>query len=59
MTSQLKKMVGATQQEKKTDFYEFYTDDDEPKEDDVESEVAEYFKNAKSLECLDKYPKIR
>ena len=48
----------ATQQEKKTDFYEFDTDDDKP-EDDLESEVAEYFKNAKSLECLDKYPKIR
>jgi len=49
----------ATQQEKKTDFYEFNTDDDEPEEDYLESEVAEYFKNAKSLECLDKYPKIR
>ena len=49
----------ATQQEKKTDFYEFDTNDDKPEEDDLESEVAEYFKNAKSLECLDKYPKIR
>ena len=27
--------------------------------DDLESEVAEYFKNAKRLDCLDKYPKIR
>ena len=47
------------QKEKKTDFYEFDTDDDESKEDDLESEVAEYFKNAKSLNCLDKYPKTR
>ena len=47
----------ATQQDKKTDFYEFDIDDDEPEEDDLESEVAKYFKNAKSLECLEKYPK--
>ena len=26
---------------------------------DLESEVAEYFKNVKHLDCLDKYPKIR
>ena len=43
---------------RKKDFYEFDTDD-EPTEDDVESEAAEYFKNAKSLDCLSKYPKIR
>ena len=49
----------ATQEEKKTDFYEFNTDDDEPEEDYLESEVVEYFKNLKSLEFLDKYPKIR
>ena len=49
----------ATQEEKKTDFYEFNTDDDEPEEDYLESEVIEYFKNVKNLECLDKYPKIR
>ena len=36
----------ATQQEKKTDFNEFNTDDNEPEEDYLESEVAEYFKNA-------------
>lgn len=36
------------QQEKKTDFYEFNTDD-EPEEDNLESEVADYFKNAKAL----------
>ena len=48
----------AQHKEKKKDFYEFDTDD-EPTEDDVESEAAEYFKNAKSLDCLSKYPKIR
>lgn len=45
-------------QQKKTDFYKFDTDD-EPEEDNLESEVADYFKNTKSLDCLDKYPKIR
>ena len=48
----------AQRKEKKKDFYEFDTDD-KPKEDDVESEAAEYFKNAKYLDCLSKYPKIR
>ena len=51
---------GTTQQkEKKTDFNEFNTDDDELKEDNLESEVAEYYMNVKSLDCLSKYPKIR
>ena len=45
--------------EKKRDFYEFDTDDDEQTEDDVENEAVEYFKNAKSLDCLSKYPKIK
>ena len=45
--------------EKKSDFYEFDTDDDEITADDVESETVEYFKNAKTLECLSKYPKIK
>ena len=47
----------ATQQEKKH-LHEFNTDDDKPEEDYLEGEVAEYFKKVKSLECLDKYPKI-
>ena len=42
------------QNEKKTDSYESDSDDDESKEDDLDSLVAEYFKNAKSLDCLDK-----
>ena len=45
--------------EKKRDFYEFDTDDDEQTEDDVENEAVAYFKNAKSLDCLSKYPKIK
>lgn len=49
----------ATQDEKKRDFYDFDTEDDEPTEDVVENEAAEYFRNAKSLDCLCKYPKIK
>ena len=45
--------------EKKRDFYEFDTDDDEPTEDNAESEAAEYFRSAKSLDCLGKYPKVK
>lgn len=46
--------------EKKRDFYEFDTDDDEPTaEDNAESEAAEYFRSAKSLDCLNKYPKVK
>ena len=45
--------------EKKSDFYKFDTDDDEITADDVEGETVEYFKNAKPLECLSKYPKIK
>jgi len=45
--------------EKKRDFYEFDTDDDEPTEDNAESEAAEYFRSVKSLDCLDKYPKVK
>ena len=44
-------LSAAQRKEKKKDFYEFDTDD-KPTEDDVESEAAEYFKNAKSLDCL-------
>ena len=45
--------------EKKGDFYEFDTDNDEPTEDNTENEAAEYFRNAKSLDSLNKYPKIK
>ena len=45
--------------EKKRDIYDFDTDDDEQTEDDIENEAVEYFKNAKSLDCLSKYPKIK
>ena len=41
---------------RKGTFYEFDTDDDEPTEDNAESEAAEYFRSAKSLDCLGKYP---
>ena len=44
---------------KKNDFYEFDTGDDEITADDVESEAVEYFKNAKTLEYLSRYPKIK
>ena len=37
---------GTQGKEKKKDFYEFDTDDDEITADDVESEAVEYFKNA-------------
>ena len=56
-------MMGVVQVEhkvkKKNDFYEFDTGDDEITADDVESEAVEYFKNAKTLECLSRYPKIK
>lgn len=45
--------------EKKGDFYEFDTDNDEPTEDNIENEAAEYFRSAKSLDSLNKYPKIK
>ena len=48
-----------TQDKEKNIFYEFDTDDDKITADDVESEVVEYFKNAKTLECLSRYPKIK
>ena len=50
---------GTQGKEKKNDFYEFDTGDDEIAADDVESEAVEYFKNAKTLECLSRYPKIK
>ena len=50
---------GTQGKEKKNDFYEFDTGDDEITADDVESEAVEYFKNAKTLECLSRYPKIK
>lgn len=49
---------GTQGKEKKKEFYEFDTGDDEITAD-VESEAVEYFKNAKTLECLSKYPKIK
>ena len=48
--------LNATTQNKKKDFYDFDTEDDEPTEDDAENEAAEYFRNAKGL-C--KYPKVK
>jgi len=50
---------GTQGKEKKKDFYDFDNDDDEITADDVESEAVEYLKNAKTLECLSKYPKIK
>ena len=50
---------GTQGKEKQNDFYEFDTGNDEITADDVESEAVEYFKNAKTLECLSRYPKIK
>ena len=54
-------LSAAQRKEKKKDFYDFheFDTDNEPTEDDIESEAAEYFKNTKSLDCLSKYPNIR
>ena len=52
--------VEAKNKGKKTDFYEFDTDDDDDHSaSGIESEAMEYFSNAKKLECLQKYPKIK
>ena len=51
-------LITTQNKEKKGDFYEFDTDDDEPTEDNTENEAAEYFKSTKSLDSLNKYPKI-
>ena len=45
---------------KKIDFYEFDTnDDDDHSASGIESEAMVYFSNAKKLECLQKYLKIK
>ena len=52
-------LSGMQGKEKKNKFYEFDTGDDKITADDAESEAVEYFKNAKTLECLSRYPKIK
>ena len=52
-------LSGMQGKEKKNNFYEFDTGDDKITADDAESEAVEYFKNAKTLECLSRYPKIK
>ena len=52
-------VVEAKDKEKKRDFYEFESDDDDQSANSTESEVMEYLSNAKTLECLHKHPKIK
>ena len=52
-------VVEAKYKEKKKDFYEFESDDDDQSANSIESEAMEYLSNAKKLECLHKYPKIK
>ena len=50
----------ATQaQNKRKDFYEFDTEDEDGTSDDVGTEAMEFLRNAKTLECLEKYPKVK
>ena len=44
-------------QNKRKDFYEFDTEDEDGTSDDVGTEAMEFLRNAKTPECLEKYPK--
>ena len=48
-----------TQAHKRKDFYEFDTEDEKSTSDDAETEAMEFLRNAKTLGCLEKYPKIK
>ena len=52
-------VVEAKDKEKKKDFYEFESDDDNQSANSIESEAMEYLSNAKKLECLHKHSKIK
>ena len=45
-------------QKNRKDFYEFDSEDEDTS-DDVGAEAMEFLRNAKTLECLEKYPKIK
>ena len=45
--------------DKRDTFYEFDSDDETCSTTDVESEVMEFLRSAKSLECLDKFSKVK
>ena len=46
------------QNKRKDSFYEFDTNE-EGISDDVETEAMEFLRNAKTLQCLGKYPKVK
>ena len=52
-------VVEAKDKEKKKDFYEFESDDDDQSANSIESDAMEYLSNAKKLECLHKHSKIK
>ena len=52
-------VVEAKDKEKKKDFYEFESDDDDQSANSIEYEAMEYLSNAKKLECLHKHSKIK
>ena len=45
--------------QKKKDFYEFDSDEEESCTDSVEVQVAEYFSMAREINCLHKFPTIK
>ena len=45
--------------DKRESFYEIDSDDETCPSADVESEVMEFLRSAKSLECLGKFPKVK
>ena len=45
--------------DKRESFYEFDSGDEMCSTTDVESEVMEFLRSAKSLECFDKFPKVK
>ena len=53
--------VNITQKEKanQKDFYEFDSDEESTLRDTVKVEAARYLSNAKTLDCLHKYPTIK
>ena len=45
--------------DKRESFYEFYSGDEMCSTTGMESKVKEFLGSAKSLECFDKFPKVK
>ena len=45
--------------DKRESFYEFDSGDETCSTTDIESELMEFLRSAKSLECFDRFPKVK